>query len=165
MTETRMKERNGEHPWGDTGQLILLGLFLVVWGSDSFFLRKSIFLSDYLPVYIRLAILALTSLTAAYLFMSGHAVVRHEERPSHVATTGTFRYVRHPLYLGSILLYFGFTVSTASLYSLMLLIVIMLFYNYIAGYEESLLETKYGDDYRAYKKKTGKWLPRIVERT
>jgi protein-S-isoprenylcysteine O-methyltransferase Ste14 len=34
------------------------------------------------------------------------------------------------------------------------------FYNYIAGYEEKLLETKFGDSYREYERRTGKWLPR-----
>ena len=35
------------------------------------------------------------------------------------------------------------------------------FYNYIAGYEERLLETKHGEAYKSYKQKTGKWLPKI----
>jgi len=26
-----MKEKNGEHPYGDSGQLILLVLFLLIW--------------------------------------------------------------------------------------------------------------------------------------
>jgi len=39
MTEVDMKEKEGEHPFGDAGQLISLGVFLVVWVGDSFFLR------------------------------------------------------------------------------------------------------------------------------
>ena len=30
-----IKEKNGEHPYGDAGQLILLGFFLLVWLGDS----------------------------------------------------------------------------------------------------------------------------------
>ena len=45
ITGETMKEKNGEHPFGDAGQLILLGVFLVVWVGDSFFLRKTNFLS------------------------------------------------------------------------------------------------------------------------
>lgn len=56
-----MKGKNGEHPFGDIGQLILLGLFLVVWVGDSFFLRISTFPSDYVPMYMRLIILARVS--------------------------------------------------------------------------------------------------------
>ncbi|MDP2815153.1 MAG: isoprenylcysteine carboxylmethyltransferase family protein, partial [Rectinemataceae bacterium] len=146
-----MKEKNGEHPFGDAGQLILLGVFLIVWIGDSFFLHKSTFLSDYVPLYIRLVILGLTLAAAMYLFRSGHVVVSHEQRPNSVVATGSFLYVRHPLYLASILTYLGLTVSTASLFSLALLAGIFVFYNYIASYEEELLETKFGDEYRKYK--------------
>lgn len=156
-----MKERKGEHPFGDAGQLILLGLFLVVWAGDSFFLHKSTLVSDYIPLSIRLVILALTLITGIYLFMSGHVVVAHGERPASVVSTGAFRYVRHPLYLAAMSFYLGLTVSTASLISLLLLVIIFLFYNYIASYEERLMEIKFGEDYLSYKNRTGKWVPRI----
>jgi protein-S-isoprenylcysteine O-methyltransferase Ste14 len=148
MKEMRMKERKGEHPFGDAGQLILLGMFLVVWAGDSFFLHKSTFVSDYVPLFIRLFILALALITAVYLSMSGHVVVAHGERPNSVVSTGAFRYVRHPLYLAAILFYLGLAVSTASLF-------------YIAGYEERLMEMKLGEEYVSYKNRTGKWLPRM----
>jgi protein-S-isoprenylcysteine O-methyltransferase Ste14 len=139
----------------------LLGLFLVVWVVDSFFLRKSTFLSEYVPLYIRLVILGFALITAAFLSISGHVVVSHERRPTGLVSTGAFRYVRHPLYLASILFYLGLAVSMASLFSLALLVVILIFYNYIASYEEKLLEVRLGEDYKSYKKRTGKWVPRI----
>jgi protein-S-isoprenylcysteine O-methyltransferase Ste14 len=156
-----MKEKKGEHPLGDALQMALLGLFLVVWTLDSFILQRSTFLSEHIPLAFRLVFLGLTLIIAAYLFKSGHAVVSHEQRPTAVVSSGAFRYVRHPLYLGSMLIYCGLTVSTASLFCLALLVAIVLFYNYIAGYEEKLLETKLGAAYTAYKKKTGKWIPRF----
>jgi protein-S-isoprenylcysteine O-methyltransferase Ste14 len=156
-----MKEKKGEHPFGDAGQLILLCVFLVVWAGDSFFMHKSTFVSDYVPLSVRLVILALAIMTGVYLFMSGHVVVAREERPTSVVSTGAFQYVRHPLYLGAILFYLGLAVSTASFISLVLLVVIFLFYNYIASYEERLMEIKFGEDYVTYKKRTGKWVPKI----
>ena len=160
-----MKEKNGEHPYGDAGQLILLALFLVIWMGDSFFLRKSTFLADSVPLYIRLLILVFSLITTVLLFRSGHVVVSHEHRPTDVVSTGAFRYVRHPLYLGCILFYLGLVVSTISLFSLALLVLIFLFYNYIAGYEEKLLVQKFGDRYSNYKKGAGKWVPRIRKRS
>jgi len=157
-----MKEKNGEHPLGDIGQLILLGLFMVVWVMDSFFLYKSTFLSDFVPLYIRLIIMGIAFVVAVYLFRSGHSVVSHEQRPTGVVSTVAFRYVRHPLYLASILFYLGLVVSTASLFSLALLVVIFVFYNYIASYEEKLLYLKFGEAYKKYKEKTGKWVPKIA---
>ena len=156
-----MKEKNGEHPFSDAGQLILLVAFLVVWIGDSFFLHISTLLSGYAPLYIRLVILGFTLAGAMYLFRSGHVVVSHEQRANSVVATGAFGYVRHPLYLASILTYLGLTVSTGSLFCLALLVVIFIFYNYIASYEEEFLETKYGEEYRKYKMRTGKWMPRI----
>lgn len=156
-----MKEKKGEHPFGDAGQLILLGLFLVIWVGDSFILRKSTLLSNYLPLYVRLIILGFTLIMAVFLFRSGHIVVSQEQRPNRVVITGAFRYVRHPLYLSSILVYLGLTVSTASLFSFIFLVVIWIFHNYLSSYEEKLLEVKFGDEYKRYKQKTGKWVPRI----
>lgn len=163
-TEGSLKERKGEHPFGDAGQLISAGLFLVVWVGDSFFLHKSTFLSHYLPLYVRLVVLSLALVVAMLLFRSGHFVVSHEERPNRVVETGDFRYVRHPLYLASILTYLGLTVSTVSLASFALFVGICIFYNYIASYEEKLLEAKFGEEYSRYKQRTGKWIPGIGTR-
>jgi protein-S-isoprenylcysteine O-methyltransferase Ste14 len=156
-----MKEKNGEHPFGDAGQLIFLGLFLVVWTTDSFFLSLSTFLADYVPLYIRLVILGLALVTAVYLFKSAHVVVNHEHRPTSVVSTGAFQYVRHPLYLGCILFYLGLSAATISLSSLALLVVIFIFYNYLASYEEKLLEIRFGEEYKTYMKRTGKWIPGV----
>ncbi|MFZ5450581.1 MAG: methyltransferase family protein [Thermodesulfobacteriota bacterium] len=154
-----MEEKNGEHPYGDLGQLIFLGLFLMVWVADSFFLHLSTFPAAFIPLALRLVVLGGALVTAAYLVKSGHVVVSHGERPTSVVSTGAFRYVRHPLYLGCILFYLGLTVSTVSLVALALLVIICIFYNFLADYEEKLLERKFGEEYRQYKNKTGKWLP------
>ena len=156
-----MKEKKGEHPFGDAGQVILLVLFLVVWVGDSFFLRWATFPAAYVPLGIRLTVLGLVLILALVLIQSSHFIIAHDERPDHVVSTRAFRYVRHPLYLAALLTYFGMTASSFSLISLIVLIGIGFFYNYIASYEEKLLEAKFGEDYRAYQRRTGKWVPRI----
>ncbi len=155
-------DSHGEHPYGDAGQLILLGIFLIVWAGDSFFLHLSTSLKDYLPVSIRLLLLVLCLAVAAYLVISSHGVVSHSEpRRRRLISTGVFKYVRHPLYLGCILFYLGLAVATASLFSLILWVAICIFYNYLASYEEKLLEAEFGESYIIYKKQTGRWLPRM----
>lgn len=156
-----MREKNGEHPFGDTGQLIALGLFLAVWVGDSFFLRASTFLADYAPLAIRLIVCGLVLIAAMILGRSGHSVAGEERRPDRVVTSGAFRYVRHPLYLASMLAYFGLTVATASLFSLAVCAGAFVFYDYIAGYEERLLEARFGEEYLRYRRVTGKWAPKI----
>ena len=115
-------------------------------------------------IYITISVyimMDLALLTAICLFSSGHVVVSHEQRPHGVVTRGAFRFVRHPLYLASILTYLGLTVSTLSLASFALSVGIFAFYNYIASFEEELLEAEFREEYRIYKKRTGKWAPRI----
>ena len=159
-----MESNNGEHPWGDLGQLILLVIFLAVWVGDSFFLHRTTFLSHYVPLALRLLMAALALGAAFFLVKSGHVVIsdgKHGRLPEALVTTGAFRYVRHPLYLGCLLTYFALAVATASLLSLALLAVIMPFYNFLATYEENLLEDLFHESYRTYTQKTGKWLPKL----
>jgi protein-S-isoprenylcysteine O-methyltransferase Ste14 len=159
-----MESKNGEHPYGDLGQLILLVIFLAVWLGDSFFLHRTTFLASYVPLAFRLCLAALALSAAFFLVKSGHVVISHGNHgrlPQTLVMTGAFRYVRHPLYLGCLLTYCGLAVATASLISLALLAVIMPFYNFLATYEENLLEDLFAESYRTYKQKTGKWLPKL----
>jgi protein-S-isoprenylcysteine O-methyltransferase Ste14 len=156
-----MKEKNGEHPFGDAGQLILLALFIILWILDSFFLQTPTFVSDYIPLYVRVLFLGVTLVTAVYLSLSGHGAVRREQRGTKVVSSGAFRYVRHPLYSACLLFYLGLAVSTTSVFSLAFFVVIFVFYNYIASFEERLLDEKFGEEYKKYKRRTGKWVPGI----
>jgi protein-S-isoprenylcysteine O-methyltransferase Ste14 len=158
-------ERDAEHPAGDAGQLILLIVFLAVWVSDSFFLHISTVLAALIPLFLRLAVLVIALVTAVLLAKSGHVVIHQGKQPSTVISAGAFRYVRHPLYLATMLFYLGLTVATASLLALALSGAAVVFYNYIATYEEKLLVVRFGDEYRSYRKKTGQWLPKIGRRS
>jgi protein-S-isoprenylcysteine O-methyltransferase Ste14 len=156
-----MKGGSGEHPFGDAGQLILLALFLLVWALDSFHLRVPTFLSGMVPGFARLALVAAAEVCALALLWEGHRLVEGEERPAKVLSSGAFRYVRHPLYLGCLLFYVGLAISTLSLLSILAFAGIFAFYDFIASYEERLLEARFGSEYATYKSKTGKWFPRV----
>lgn len=156
-----MEEKKGEHPFSDSGQIILIIVFLAMWIGDSFFLKRTTFISNYVPLYIRLIIAGLMFITAIYLMGSGHTVAGGKS--DSVMVNRGFRYVRHPLYLGSMLSCLGLTITTLSIGSLALFIVIFIFYNYIAGYEEKLLDTKFGEEYKQYKKRTGRWIPKMTK--
>jgi protein-S-isoprenylcysteine O-methyltransferase Ste14 len=156
-----MKEKNGEHPAGDAGQAILLGLFAAVWAADSFFLRVSTALAAHVPLAVRVSAAALVMAIALYLVRAGHAVMHHGARRRAVVTSGAFRYVRHPIYLGSLLFYLALSLATLSLLSCALLVGIFLFYDYIARYEERVLVDRFGEEYRLYRDRTGRWVPRL----
>jgi protein-S-isoprenylcysteine O-methyltransferase Ste14 len=156
-----VKAEHGEHPAGDAGQVVALGVFLVVWGIDSFLLHKSTFFAGHVPLFVRVSALIAALVIAMALVRAGHSVIDHEKGPTRVMSSGAFGYVRHPLYLGCILFYVGLFFLTLSLFSLGLLVTIFIFYDVLASYEERFLERKFRDDYRAYRAKTGKWLPKL----
>ena len=158
-----MEERRGEHPFGDKGQLICVAVFAVVWFADSFFLHWTTFLEAWIPNPLRDGFLYLALAFVALLIVNGRVVISGAP-PDYVVDKGVFHYVRHPLYLAAMLAYLGTAVSSFSLASFVLLIPIYIFYNFIATYEEKLLEAKFGEPYRAYERRTGKWLPGIGKR-
>lgn len=154
-----MKEKNGEHPFGDTGQLIALALFVIFWVLDSFVLKISTSPSSYVPFYIRVPAALIIFAFSIYLLKASHHVVADEHRSQQVITNGIFSHLRHPLYMSAILFYLTLIISTVSIISLALWILIFFFYNFIAGYEEKLMEKKFGEEYISYKRRTSKWLP------
>lgn len=153
----------GEHPFGDAGQLIILCIFIIVWALDSFILKWTIFLGDNIPLFIRIPGGLLAVLVAAYLTVVTVRTMffRPGEKPM-VVDFGVYRSVRHPMYLGTILFYLGLVLMTMSIAAAVVLTATIGFYQYIARYEEKLLLRALGDDYRAYMKRTGMWIPKIL---
>jgi protein-S-isoprenylcysteine O-methyltransferase Ste14 len=151
-----------EHPYGHTGQITSIVLFLIVWSLDSFIFKISTLLANHIPLAIRLVLAGFCFLIAVYLAFAAHKIIFEEFRdPPQVIDTGVFSLVRHPLYLSALLIYVGFFFTTLSLFSFLLLICIFVFYDYIARFEENKLQEAFGEAYTSYKKKTTKWLPRI----
>ena len=150
----------GEHPLGDKGQVVLFLLFMLIWVLDSFFVRFSVMLACYVPLYVRLAWAATIAAAGLILMNAGHKALEETDVP-HILTTGAFGRVRHPLYLGSMLLFTAVWSSTLSLAVLIVLAVIFVFYNHIAAYEEKKLEEKFGEAYIRYKKNVRRWIPKL----
>lgn len=152
----------GEHKIGDTGQLILLFLFLGVWISDSFVWHYSTFLQERLPDYLRVSMAAGVLILAWYLARKGMKAVFGSQRSEPgVIDSGVFKLVRHPIYTGAILFYLGASLITLSIASALFLVPIITFYILIARYEERILAEEFGEDYLTYKKKTGMLFPKL----
>ena len=150
----------GEHKYSDIGQLIFLFSFLILWILDSFVFKFSTFLVQYIPNYVRGILACFTLILAGYLPFKAHKMVFEEERDApRVIKEGVFAYVRHPMYLGAMLLYLGLFFATLSLASLALWILIIVFYEFTSSYEEKLLLAHFGEEYKAYKNSVGKWIP------
>lgn len=152
----------GEHPLGDTGQLLLLILFLSVWILDSFFLRISDRFPCLIPLGFRIGISTLLAVTGGILAKKGFGAIFGELRdPPVVVQSSVFGLMRHPLYTAALLLYLALIVATRSILALLAFAGILVFYHRIALYEESSLLTHFGNEYKNYIRDVPRWLPRI----
>jgi protein-S-isoprenylcysteine O-methyltransferase Ste14 len=157
----------GEHRWGDAGQIILLIIFLVIWILDSFVYNFLTFLSEYVPIVIRI-VAGITVMAFSWsLARKGLKIVFSEKREKpEVIQKGVFSFVRHPIYLGAILLYLGFILITLSLASLAFWVLLVIpFYIFISKYEEKILTSYFGQGYLNYKDKVPMLLPKLFRRT
>ena len=93
-----------------------------------------------------------------------HRTLFNNNKPSNtLITEGILERVRHPLYLGILLIYVAFLCLSISLICVGLFIVVLIIYNKMANYEENVLEKLFGNDYLDYKKKVPKWIPKIFK--
>jgi protein-S-isoprenylcysteine O-methyltransferase Ste14 len=78
---------------------------------------------------------------------------------SGLVTNGLYRFVRHPQYLGFLLLIYGFLVQWPTLPTLMLFPVLIFVYYRLARREEATLEREFGGRYAAYRARTPMLVP------
>jgi protein-S-isoprenylcysteine O-methyltransferase Ste14 len=100
-----------------------------------------------------------------YKIHSGLRTVFGEIREtSSVIRKGVFSAVRHPVYLGEILLYQGACIISMSLISYAVALAAAVFLFYLARFEEAMLLRRFGDDYRRYMREVGMFVPRAGRR-
>jgi protein-S-isoprenylcysteine O-methyltransferase Ste14 len=148
----------GEMPESHRNQTILMIVFFVVWGADSFLLRLTTFLWNLNYFWIFLGVGAVIIVVAAYFMNASHKDL-FDAHVEGLATEGVFGRVRHPMYLGTHLFYLGLAIATFSLVSIALWVLIFAFYNTLANYEERKLEERFGEQFQEYKSEVRKWIP------
>jgi len=75
---------------------------------------------------------------------------------------GVFGIVRHPMYLGVLLIMMGLFFWSLSMLSIGIWAGFFIFYDRMASYEEENLIRIFGEDYTEYQRRVGKWFPRLV---
>jgi len=150
----------GEHKIGDAGQMVLFFIFFIVWIVDCFIYEFSIIFFQNVPLLVLLPISILLLVIAGYLARASLKTIFDEVREKpEVISKSVYRYVRHPMYLSAILLYLAFLTFKLSLAALIVWIITIIFYQFIARYEEKLLTEHIGEDYKKYKKSVPMWIP------
>lgn len=81
-------------------------------------------------------------------------------RPSTaIVTSGPFRFMRNPMYVGTTSLYAGVSLLANAVWPLVLLVPLLLVLRWgVVSREERYLEAKFGDSYRAYRAQVRRWL-------
>jgi protein-S-isoprenylcysteine O-methyltransferase Ste14 len=74
-----------------------------------------------------------------------------------LVTNGPFAYSRNPLYIGLLLITFGFGITVQSFLAL-LFIPLYFYFLTIIRKEETLLEQHFGKEYKEYRKKVSRFL-------
>jgi protein-S-isoprenylcysteine O-methyltransferase Ste14 len=141
----------------------MLILFFAVWGVDTlsyFLFRVSTVLTGLASFLLLLVPAILSSGFGVYLALKSHEAVFPEITVQpRLIDSGVYSWVRHPMYLGTLLFCLGFFFVMASLLSLGVLIVFFVFYDKMATYEEKDLIRVLGEAYIAYQKRVPKWCP------
>ena len=78
-----------------------------------------------------------------------------------LATTGPYNYIRHPQYVGFILVMFGFLLQWPTILTLAMFPVLVWMYVRLARQEEREVRTEFGQAYERYAAKTPPWLPSL----
>ena len=81
---------------------------------------------------------------------------------TYLVTSGPFSHVRNPLYLGNMIMYFGFGIISNSLVLALIGLLYFLFqYSLIVSLEEESLFKKFLDEYVEYYSEVPRFIPRI----
>ncbi|MBN1682158.1 isoprenylcysteine carboxylmethyltransferase family protein [Candidatus Bathyarchaeota archaeon] len=146
-----------EYPKSDEIQVVMLIFFLLIWGLDSFWLNFST-VQLLIPSYILIFFGFMMFIVSAYMMNESHKLVIDPEQHSFVDYS-VFSWVRHPMYLGSVLIYFSFSLVTLSIVSLVLSVIYFIIYDRFADYEEKELIKLLNGVYLEYMKKVHRWIP------
>ncbi|MCZ7665338.1 MAG: isoprenylcysteine carboxylmethyltransferase family protein [Thermoleophilia bacterium] len=89
------------------------------------------------------------------------AVLHRAQRADRIATTGIYARVRHPQYLGFILVMIGFLVEWPTLVTLLMLPIMIRMYLGLARREEKAIRTELADAYDEYAASVPAFLPHL----
>ena len=107
-------------------------------------------------------ILSNVLIVVGFLVISAAWRVLYEaQRNGALATTGPYAYVRHPQYVGFILVMFGFLLQWPTLLTLAMFPVLVWMYVRLAHAEEREVRAAFGDIYDRYAANTPAWFPRL----
>jgi len=99
---------------------------------------------------------------AGFIVLASAWKVLYEAQRNHtLATTGAYSYVRHPQYLGFMLIMLGFLFQWPTIITLMMFPILVTMYVKLARREEREVLAEFDDEYRRYMTSTPAFFPRF----
>jgi len=151
-----------EHPLWDRIQIVLIGSFIAVMLLDN----VSTLSLGYSSILQRVAAHPILLLAAVFLIAFGVYLVKESQgavfakiKKPRFHDAGVYSLVRHPMYLGGLMILLGFLFLKFSLIAFAIWIVYCGFCDWMASYEEKDLVRVLGKEYADYQSRVPKWLP------
>lgn len=94
-----------------------------------------------------------------WLLSAAWQVLYQAQREGRLATTGPYAHVRHPQYLGFILILTGFLVQWPTILTLLMYPVLIWMYLRLARSEEAEARARFGAEYEAWARRVPAFLP------
>lgn len=98
------------------------------------------------------------------LLASAWRVLYAAQKEGTLATTGPYRWVRHPQYIGFIVIMTGFLLQWPTLVTLVMFPILVVVYVRLAHREEREVAAALGEAWNAYAAVTPRWFPRLGRR-
>jgi protein-S-isoprenylcysteine O-methyltransferase Ste14 len=140
----------------------LLGLvpwLLLRWSGAAVMPSFSVWLIGLLPFCA--GVILYLWCAGAFTFI-GHGTPAPIDAPVFLVRSGPYRWVRNPMYLGVLSVFFGEAILFHSLLlagcGLLIAVVVHLF---VVFYEEPSLRRRFGESYEVYLRTVPRWLPRV----
>jgi protein-S-isoprenylcysteine O-methyltransferase Ste14 len=134
---------------------LAIGLALSTWAPTEYLDRAIAHLVG--GVLIGMGVLL--ALSAVYAFFRARTNLRPDRPSSALVRTGPYRFTRNPMYVSLTMVYVGVAVMTQSLWSLLLLPLVVAFIrSKVIAREEAYMERRFGAEYLRYKSEVRRWV-------
>ncbi len=131
-----------------------------IFSHDSGHLWNTLFGWDINPHFDPLHILSSLVIVGGFMILASAWRVLHTAQQQHeIAVDGIYARVRHPQYVGFIVIMFGFLLQWPTLPTLIMFPILVYVYVRLARREEQLALDEFGDRYREYMARTPAFLP------
>ena len=99
------------------------------------------------------------AVVSSELFRRSGTTIKPFEPSTALVTSGPFRLSRNPMYLGMVLVLLGCAMLVGTVWPLPVIpLFIWLITSRFIVHEEQMMEQVFGDDYRAYRRRTRRWM-------